>query len=57
MGRVDLALFSLRSAWAVDPSNADVGDAIVRLLTPGTPPAVTDPDDPSRVRAEEFAGY
>jgi hypothetical protein len=51
MGRVDLALFSLRSAWAVDPSSADVADAIVRLLTPGTPPSLADPDDPSRVRA------
>jgi hypothetical protein len=51
LGRPDLALFSLRSAWAVDPSNADVTDEIVRLLTPGTPPSLTDPDDPSRVRA------
>jgi hypothetical protein len=51
MGRTDIALFSLRSAWAVDPSNADVTDAIVRLLTPGSPPSLTDADDPSRVRA------
>ncbi len=51
MGRPDLALLSLRSAWAIDPSHADTTDAIVRLLTPGTPPSLTDPDDPSRVRA------
>ena len=51
MGRPDLALLSLRSAFALDPSHADATDAIVRLLTPGTPPSLTDPDDPSRVRA------
>ena len=51
LGRSDMALFSLRSAWAVAPNNADVTDAIVRLLSPGTPPSLTDPDDPSRVRA------
>jgi tetratricopeptide (TPR) repeat protein len=51
MGRPDLALLSLRSAWALDPSHPYTTDAIVRLLTPGTPPSLTDPDDPSRVRA------
>lgn len=51
MGRPDLALLSLRSAWALDPSHADTTDAIVRLLTPGTPPSPTDAHDPSRVRA------
>ena len=51
MERLDLALGALRSAFASDPSNADVTDAIVRLLTPATPPSLTDPDDPSRVRA------
>jgi len=51
MARPDLALFSLRSAWAADQSQPEVCDAIVRLLTPGTPPSPTDPDDPSRVRA------
>ena len=49
--RPDVALVSLRSAFAIDASHADTTDAIVRLLTPGTPPALTDPDDPSRVRA------
>ncbi len=51
MGRPDVALQSLRSAFAIDPSHADTTDAIVRLLTPGTPPSPTDTDDPSRVRA------
>ncbi len=51
MGRPDVALLSLRSAFAIDPSHADTTDAIVRLLTPGTPPSPTDADDPSRVRA------
>jgi len=49
--RIDLALGALRSAFASDASNADVTDAIVRLLTPATPPSLTDPADPSRVRA------
>ena len=47
----DVALSALRSAWAIDPSHPDVTDAIVRLLTPGTPPSLTDPNDASRVRA------
>jgi tetratricopeptide (TPR) repeat protein len=51
MGRPDVALLSLRSAFAIDASHADTTDAIVRLLTPGTPPVLTDPNDPSRVRA------
>jgi tetratricopeptide (TPR) repeat protein len=51
MDRPDLALLSLRSAFAIDASHADTTDAIVRLLTPGTPPSLTHPDDPSRVRA------
>jgi tetratricopeptide (TPR) repeat protein len=51
MERIDLALGALRSAFASDASNADVTDAIVRLLTPATPPSLTDPEDPSRVRA------
>jgi tetratricopeptide (TPR) repeat protein len=51
MERIDLALGALRSAFASDASNADVTDAIVRLLTPATPPSLTDPDDPSRVRS------
>ena len=51
MGRQDVALLSLRSAFAIDPSHADTTDAIVRLLTPGTPPSLTDANDPSRVRA------
>jgi hypothetical protein len=51
LGRPDLALFSLRSAWAIDASNGETCDTIARLLTPGTPPSLTDPDDPSRVRA------
>jgi tetratricopeptide (TPR) repeat protein len=51
LGRPDVALMSLRSAFAIDPSHADTTDAIVRLLTPGTPPSLTDPSDPSRVRA------
>ncbi|MBN2576381.1 MAG: hypothetical protein JXP73_17600 [Deltaproteobacteria bacterium] len=51
MGRPDLALLSLRSAWAIEPGNPDVTDAIVRLLLPGTPPSLTDPDDPARARA------
>jgi cellulose synthase operon protein C len=51
MGRPDVALLSLRSAFAIDASHPDTTDAIVRLLTPGTPPSPTDPDDPSRVRA------
>lgn len=51
LGRIDLALVSLRSAWAIDPSHADTTDAIARLLSPGTPPSLTDPNDPSRVRA------
>ena len=51
MGSPDVALLSLRSAFAIDPSHADATDAIVRLLTPGTPPSLTDPNDPSRVRA------
>jgi tetratricopeptide (TPR) repeat protein len=51
MGRPDLALVSLRTSFAIDASHADTTDAIVRLLTPGTPPSLTDPDDPSRVRA------
>ncbi len=51
LGRPDLALFSLRAAWAADPGSADVADAILRLLTPGAPPSLTDPNDPSRVRA------
>ena len=51
LGRPDVALLSLRSAFAIDPSHADTTDAIARLLTPGTPPSLTDPNDPSRVRA------
>jgi cellulose synthase operon protein C len=51
MARPDLALLSLRSAWAVETGNAETGDAIVRLLTPGTPPSPDAADDPSRVRA------
>ena len=51
LGRPDVALQSLRSAFAVDASHSDTTDAIVRLLTPGTPPSLTDPSDPSRVRA------
>ena len=51
LGRPDVALASLRSAFAIDASHADITDAIVRLLTPGTPPSLTDPSDPSRVRA------
>ena len=51
MGRPDVALLSLRSAFAIDASHADTTDTIVRLLTPGTPPSLTDPNDPSRVRA------
>jgi len=51
LGRTDLALLALRSAFAVDPSHADTTDAIVRLLSPGTPPSLTDANDPSRVRA------
>ena len=51
MGRPDVALLSLRSAFAIDSSHPDTTDAIVRLLTPGTPPSPTDPDDPSRARA------
>ncbi len=51
MRRPDLALISLRAAWSIDPSNTDVCDGIQRLLTPGTPPVVADPEDPSRVRA------
>jgi tetratricopeptide (TPR) repeat protein len=51
MGRPDVALRSLRAAFAIDPSHADTTDAIVRLLTPGTPPSLTDPNDPSRARA------
>jgi cellulose synthase operon protein C len=47
----NMALLALRSAWAIDPAHADVTDAIVRLLTPGTPPSPTDPNDPARVRA------
>ena len=51
LGRPDMALLSLRSAFAIDASHADTIDAIVRLLTPGTPPSLTEPGDPSRVRA------
>ena len=51
LGRTDVALQALRSAFAIDASHADTTDAIVRLLTPGTPPSLTDPSDPSRVRA------
>jgi tetratricopeptide (TPR) repeat protein len=51
MGRPDLALVSLRSAFAIDASHADTTDAIVRLLTPEAPPSLTDPNHPSRVRA------
>jgi tetratricopeptide (TPR) repeat protein len=51
MERIDLALGALRSAFASDASNADVTDAIVRLLTPATQPSLTDPEDPSRVRS------
>jgi tetratricopeptide (TPR) repeat protein len=32
--RSDLALVDLRAAWAIDPENIDVADAIARLLTP-----------------------
>ena len=49
--RPDLALTELRAAWAVDSSNAEVADAMARLLTPTSAPSVTDPDDPARVRA------
>jgi tetratricopeptide (TPR) repeat protein len=51
MGRPDVALLTLRSAFAMDASHPDTTDAILRLLTPGTPPSPTEPDDPSRVRA------
>ncbi len=50
-GDPDMALLALRSAWAIDPGHPDVTDAIVHLLTPGTPPSPTDPNDPARVRA------
>lgn len=51
LGNREVALTTLRSAWAIDASHPDVTDAIVRLLTPGSPPSPTDPNDPSRVRA------
>jgi tetratricopeptide (TPR) repeat protein len=49
--RPDLALVDLRAAWAIDPENSDVADAIARLLMPGFPPSPADPEDPSLARA------
>ncbi len=46
MARPDMALLSLRSAFATDASHADITDAIVRLLTPGTPPRLPIPTIP-----------
>jgi hypothetical protein len=51
LGRRDLALVELRGAWAIDAENADVVDAIARLLTPGSPPRLDDPGDASQARA------
>ena len=51
LGQPDLALVELRAAWAIDSEDVRVADHIARLLTPTSPPNLTDPDDPSRVRA------
>jgi tetratricopeptide (TPR) repeat protein len=47
----DLALAELRAAWALDAEDVRIADGIARLLTPASPPNLTDPDDPSRARA------
>jgi tetratricopeptide (TPR) repeat protein len=51
LGRADIALVEMRAAWAIDPEDTEIADAIARLLTTTSPPNPDDPDDPARARA------
>jgi len=51
LGRPDIALVEMRAAWAIDPDDTEIADAIARLLTPASPPNPDDPEDPARARA------